>query len=454
MEKAVSDAEKSALGKQWLDYRSPALEETIVKNGWHKLASWTDPKYKLPPLFLILLFKRGEYAEITAILAQNSFEYYVPMLARALFDSDRFVREAASVYYRQLDTERRLKFNQEVTNRFSWSKPNFYMQNLMLTWLAEQKYYPKDQRDQYVRVLVSVLNDEFAAYNPETASVIQLLIDFAERHKYPDQLLPQKVSGVLRNLQTQQGRDYLCRYVLSLLKIGKPCASFSNLAVQSGYEPSAAPDKALFFFLTRQFEKYDAFDFDRTILRTVHATADNKLRQIITGIVRESGRQDYLDIIAPHQVSGEQDIATQQTTIIKVLRAGQQWEQIWQKVFELNFWGSVQALGTLQRKGWQPPTDYERTLMGELGSIMRLGLPKTRSQIEPIALFEQPLHLLTAPQKDALKALHETNLAPETRNALSYIETVLTHRFRHDIEVDFAPQVQPNKFDVELESDL
>jgi hypothetical protein len=29
---------------------------------------------------------------------------------------------------------------------------------------------------------------------------------------------------------------------------------------------------------------------------------------------------------------------------------------------------------------------------------------------------------------------------------------VLRHRFRHDIEVEFAPNVQPGDFDIELEN--
>jgi len=43
------------------------------------------------------------------------------------------------------------------------------------------------------------------------------------------------------------------------------------------------------------------------------------------------------------------------------------------------------------------------------------------------------------------------NLDPRARRALQFLERLLLHRFRYDVEIDEAPRIQAGEFDIEIE---
>ncbi|RMH37871.1 MAG: hypothetical protein D6690_01300, partial [Nitrospirae bacterium] len=49
------------------------------------------------------------------------------------------------------------------------------------------------------------------------------------------------------------------------------------------------PLRALFYFLTEQWEKYETLDLDRSLLRAIYQTADHALRQRIMEQARRAG---------------------------------------------------------------------------------------------------------------------------------------------------------------------
>jgi hypothetical protein len=437
--------------QRWEYSQSPLLEDFIERQNWLRPDNWI--KYpdamNMGRIFILFRLKKGWFKDITDMLEDRDFSNYSYYLASGLSHSNHIIRQAALTFFRQLDKARQKVITKAVLHNHYWLS-----YGEMMDWLAEQKCYPPTNNT--VWVVISLINGVFAEYNAENETVIRLLFEIVQNKKYNERRVPDKAKAVIRKLLTAGGRDIFCRLVLDMLKDGKSHKELEALAIGMNYTPSAMLDKILFFFLTCQFEKYDKLDFDRSVMYTVYSTTENKgLRQHINGAVRESGRLDYLDIVTPRTETTDKLVLSRQKTTINVLRANGQWTQLWQKVFEFNLLGSVSAIGVLCKSGWQPGDDYERELFVRLKDIVQSGFINSGLKIEPATLLERPLGVNGLEHLTALKTatVKKAELSPAEQNALSYVEAVLSYRFRHDIEVEFAPNVQPDKFDVELESD-
>jgi hypothetical protein len=451
MARFAGDDEKHSLFGSWLIRRKPLLEDIIVRQGWLKVVSLpakTFPGQGTEQAFILLALKHEQFDELTDFLTAKIFSNHTPTLANALCNQDPLIRQAALDYCRQLKDWQR-----SLIGQFFSAYSHFLEKDAALDWLTEQRFY--SPYNEFARLIVSLLNDDFAAHNRETETVIRALARIVQENTYPHRQLPAKAANALRGLQTAEGREYFCDYILSLLKTERSCDRLVALALEMGYEPSAPADKALFFFLARHLEKYEAVDFDHRLLQTIHAAASNSLRRIITKVVRNSGRVDYLDIIATRELTANQTVYDQQKATLQILRSHEQWAQLWQKVSEFSLWSSLTALNVLQKEGWRPLNADERELFDRLVEISQAGVTSRRLQITPAELVEQPFAGLTLEHLAALQPLQDikAELPPDTQNALLYIETILRHRFRYAIEVDFAPRVQLSEYDVELESD-
>jgi hypothetical protein len=434
----------------WESDYPPLVEDFIVRHGWLKPESWVREaswRYNMARQHIRLALKRGEFGEVDAFYATYPFPNYCYILAFALSNHNPDIRRGAWTYCRKLDDYRRSLINITLT-----TDEQSLDKDKVIDWLVEQRFYSPERA--YPRVVITLINDEYAAHNTETGVVVQILIRLVMNNKHPKYGLPDKAREALSRLQTATGRNLLCDYILGWLRTAQDCYGLDKVALQAGYEPAKLQDKALFFFLTGAFEKYDAIDFDHQIMKTIHATSNSSLRNIITKVVRMSGRIDYLDIISHISVLSDQSNYQQQKTTLRILRANDQWARLWEKVFEFNYWGSLSALGILKKSGWQPPTEYERELFARLKAILVAGLPTGKLQIQPAELVEQAFGTTKVEFMTLLKTAKETaseSPAP-VQNMLKYIETVLHHRFQHDIEVEFAPEIQPGQFDVEIES--
>jgi hypothetical protein len=441
--------------RSWMYSRSDLLEDFIERQNWLYPDNWIKAGQMatyMSTYFILFSFKKGRLKDVADMLADKDFSNYSSAVANGLYHHNAVIRHSALTFCRQLDEPAR----NAVTKTLLYY--NYYLHyGEVMDWLAEQKCYPASNNT--VRVVVSLLNGVFGEYVTEEEPIIRLLFEIVQTKRYNERRVAQKAKAAILELRTAEGRNRFCELVLRMLKEGKSHKELEALAVEMNYTPPVTLDKILFFFLTRQFDKYDKLDFDRSVMYTFYSTTENKgLRNHINATVRESGRLDYLDIVTPRAVGvtdksrRERD---QQKTAIKVLRANGQWAQLWQKVFEFNLLGSVSAIGVLRKIGWQPADDYERELFARLTDIVKSGFINSALKIEPVTLLERPFGIESMQHLMALKTAitKKAELPPAEQNALSYIEVVLSYRFRHDIEVEFAPDVQPDRFDVELESD-
>ncbi|MBE7555925.1 MAG: hypothetical protein HS126_33140 [Anaerolineales bacterium] len=195
------------------------------------------------------------------------------------------------------------------------------------------------------------------------AEVVEPLVQAAED---TDPRLAGRAKQILQQLRHASAQEALCRLVLEQ---ERPVALEAALA--AGYVPREQTQRALFFFLTEQWARYDNLDFDRRLLRVVYQSAAPTLRQRLLERVRRAGRTEFLPIITggdyrarlAEMQAGELDLLAQ------TLATNREWPELWSLVFEVPFRWSQRLVKTLAEQQWQPPTGEEQALFERLTAL-------------------------------------------------------------------------------------
>lgn len=161
---------------------------------------------------------------------------------------------------------------------------------------------------------------------------------------------------------------------------------------QRGYLPRDAVQRALFFFLTQQWERYEALDLDQRLLAMAYEQASPLVRRRLLHLSRYTGRVGWLSIVQRgHVVRGIRDLSDADwQTLMAHLAAAERWVEMW-KIAQVAppYWG-VQILHLLKEKGWQPDGDEEREafrMLSGLAENCRLNPP----QVQRTAVFRPPV---------------------------------------------------------------
>ncbi|MBI4324359.1 MAG: hypothetical protein HY674_03770, partial [Chloroflexi bacterium] len=174
-------------------------------------------------------------------------------------------------------------------------------------------------------------------------------------------VLAEHARRVLGQLKQPETRDALCRLAL---ESDQPLAREAALAAQ--YAPRDPKQRALFFFLTEQWGKYEALDFDQSMLGAAYELGDRKLRGRIAEKVRRAGRPDWVGTIAGsrqdrrlHDMADEDWEAT-----LAVLGESGRWPELWRLAQAAPVTWAVWMVERLKKAGWVPPrespADFER----------------------------------------------------------------------------------------------
>src|SRR5262245_54170008 len=89
----------------------------------------------------------------------------------------------------------------------------------------------------------------------------------------------------LPQLKREEAREAVCRVVIE-----EDNAPAREGALAGGYLPKDPHQRALFLFLTEQWERYEGHDFDHRLLRTAYEAADARLRGRLMEKLRAAGR--------------------------------------------------------------------------------------------------------------------------------------------------------------------
>jgi WD40 repeat protein len=160
--------------------------------------------------------------------------------------------------------------------------------------------------------------------------------------------------------------------------------------VTAGYAPKHPERRAVFYFLTGQWEAFEALDFDNRLLRAGYAAAGEKLRLRIRRQARQAGRVEWVDAVA----GGRQGRPlTQMTpeewqTTLTVLTDDVRWPDLWQLAQEAPPVWSARIVRRLHEHAWSPDDEDQALFEELLGLVDDLELPPLGSLVQCRAVLK------------------------------------------------------------------
>jgi WD40 repeat protein len=196
-----------------------------------------------------------------------------------------------------------------------------------------------------------------------SAEAVQILAGAAWRSDNAS--IRNEALGSLRQLARQDNRpaqEALCRFV-----IHHDHGPTRAEVIAAGYVPAEESQRALFYFVTDQWDKYESLDFDHSLLRVVYEAGSEALRRRIAAVARAAGRLEWVGIAAGGRQGRRLGSMTdaEWKAALTVLDDNQRWEEIWRLAQEAPpRWGVV-LLRRLRDADWSPDGD-ERNDFHEL----------------------------------------------------------------------------------------
>lgn len=151
-----------------------------------------------------------------------------------------------------------------------------------------------------------------------------------------------------------EAQEALCRLFLN-----HNLPQAKEIAIAAGYGPRVTALRALFYFLAEQWDKYDALDFDRGLLRTAYEVADPALRARIADKSRQAGRLEWVEVVSGGRQGrrlGEMNEDEWETSLA-LLGEGTRWQELWRLAQAAPPCWSVKFFKRLQHAGWRPRDD-------------------------------------------------------------------------------------------------
>ncbi|MEW6283661.1 MAG: WD40 repeat domain-containing protein, partial [Candidatus Eremiobacterota bacterium] len=197
----------------------------------------------------------------------------------------------------------------------------------------------------------------------------------------PDPTIAAAALSYLEGLAGEEARDEVAR---ALVDSNLPPPAAVEQVLRLGFAPREPAQRALYFFLTGQMERYDDLDYDHSLLRAVFPELPDGVRNRVVARIRESGRADLTPIIQLDQPRRHLHGLTpvEYETVLSVLRSAGRLDELWGMVFQSAPEWAAEILGVLERDGFQPPahdSDVYRLLLRDRpkeGRDLRLQLPE------------------------------------------------------------------------------
>lgn len=176
------------------------------------------------------------------------------------------------------------------------------------------------------------------------------------------------VELLLRALERHEFQEALCRAVIE-----HGSASAATWAVDKGFRPVDVRNRALFYFLTEQWEEYESLDFDMSLLTEAYRDAGKNLRARISKRARQAGRLELVELVAGvrhKRRMGEMTVREWDVTL-GILEDRRDWETLWRLAQAAPpVWG-VRALNRLEEVGWSPENGDQRSGFRRLLDLAR-----------------------------------------------------------------------------------
>lgn len=330
-----------AVCEVWASHRKSPLDSLIVEMGWIASA---------PPTIRVLTALKANRTE----MIHESGAEIVDGLVDACTDSDATIADRARQCLGQL-------------------KNSTAIDALCLRWTHKREKAVAEalERGKYVarqpvaaRVLTALKAGRLDVVSNAGPEVVEALIASA---KDLDPAIAEKAVVVLRQLALPETKEALCNLVIER---DEPLAREAALAAQ--YLPRDPTRRALFYFLTEQWEKYEALDFDRQLLAGAYEVGRKKLRCRIAEKGRRSGRTEWLTAIVSsrHERRLSEMTGEEWEAAVAVLHEHQRWDECWQLAQAAPADWSARLLQHLKESDWRPQDERSRAAFLELVGLI------------------------------------------------------------------------------------
>ena len=324
----------------WADTRHRDLANLLVKKSWVASAPIE--------IRVITALKVNQPQMIT-----NSGKEVVEPLLNAFKDRDSEIANRASECAIYLTNSKAIDY---ICQKWENSRDK-----LLEQILCKGKYVAQQPIE--LKVLTALKADRLKIIRESGKEVIKpLLKAFNDK----DSEIANKAKECTYSLTNTDALDYICD-----LAIESNSQIAHQVAIKAEYAPRDPSQRALFYFLTEQWNKYESLDYEHDLLQKVYELGDEKLRKRIANKARQAGNIAWIQIVAggrKGQRLGEMTNAEWETTL-KVLVNKQQWQEIWNLAQKAPAIWSRYLLQNLQQVGWQPLVEEERIVFRSLKQL-------------------------------------------------------------------------------------
>lgn len=230
--------------------------------------------------------------------------------------------------------------------------------SVLASFLKERKWIPSKPTD--LRVLCALKIDQLNGVLKLGTSVVPALIH-AARDVDPE--IASRAGAILERLEDPELIEEFCER-LTRMEYG----NLHKIAVRKGFAPKNPGKRALFFFLTGQYERYDELDFDKAMLRACYEAGESDVRHSIADRIRTSGRTDLTEVLHGRREKRQLAEMTPREweTVVTVLRERRRYTDLWALAFESPPEWSSEILGILKNACFQPESECDAALFDRL----------------------------------------------------------------------------------------
>jgi WD40 repeat protein len=185
-------------------------------------------------------------------------------------------------------------------------------------------------------------------------------------------------------------------------------AAARQLALDLGHAPRDPIQRALFFFLAEQWDRYEKLDFHHTLIGTAYESASPSLRKRLLSHSRYAGQLEWLQTLSgrnrPRWLGELDDIDWEDT--IRRLTAVHKWDELWRLAQAAPPLWSARVMVQLAAEGWLPATPDELSLFNRMTGLAQecLDQPLELQRPRPLHMPEGDIQAITISPDGSLLA--------------------------------------------------
>lgn len=350
------DAFAARICERWATARPLDLED-LIERGRYVAAA--------PPVVRVLSALKTRRRDLITNMGSEVVELL--MLARE--DPDRTIGEQAQIALGELShPDARDKVSRLLCGRWMQTRAQD-LEDIIVrgSYVVD---YPLD-----VCILTSLKTRQITPLLDQGAEIVNPLIAAADD---ADPMIAAQARLALRQLRNEGAREAVCNLVVE-----QNSAIAREAVLEGRYAPENSYLRALFFFLTEQWSRYDELDGDRRLLNSYYETAPPATKQRIAEKLRIAGRSDFLPILTKENISANIARLKEPETelALQILTVNHEWDRLWALVFDLPVKFGIATVRTLAGQSWQPEALEERELFKELADLANTDMVDTADEI-------------------------------------------------------------------------